>query len=333
MLYGAPHDHETYSLGSSGHGRIVVPAKERISHAEFLLRRNIRGIRIYGKTPDGSEVGMLRILTLLDDKAGERKCVENRHGLCYLVQYDGHTVIFDTGPDDTALKNAFALGEDIRKAEATVISHSHYDHATGFKYFIESGLAAKKLFIGPDFFQEKYSCDLAKHANLSAGYNENYLISHGIFPTTVTDEVEVFPGFRLYCAFERRNSCETIPGKYVRRTPSGFVKDDFHDEIAAAIETSKGLVVLVGCSHPGILNIAESITERSKKHIHAIFGGTHLKNSEEARIRETIGGLEDMGVSILGLSHCSGDAVDSMLRCRTKISSCHLAVADEFFFD
>jgi hypothetical protein len=62
----------------------------------------------------------------------------------------------------------------------------------------------------------------------------------------------------------------------MKATDNGIVADDFADEICLVMETAKGLVVLVGCSHPGILNMISTIHERLHKPIYGVIGGTHL---------------------------------------------------------
>ena len=71
--------------------------------------------------------------------------------------------------------------------------------------------------------------------------------------------------------------------------------DDFDEEVAVAVETSKGLVIPSGRSHSGILNIVNTIQERSGEKVYAVIGGFHLLDADEATIQETIDPLQRAG--------------------------------------
>ncbi len=73
------------------------------------------------------------------------------------------------------------------------------------------------------------------------------------------------------------------------------------------IDTYKGLVVLVGCSHVGIINILNSISKTLNRRIYAVLGGTHLIRCDENRINKTIEAFNELDISAIGLSHCTGE--------------------------
>ena len=92
-----------------------------------------------------------------------------------------------------------------------------------------------------------------------------------------------------------------------------MVEDEFPDEVCLVIEDVKGLIVIAGCSHPGILNMIESVRERFGKPVYAVFGGSHLVEADEARLAETMKILGDMGIAIAGFNHCTGDVAQECL--------------------
>ena len=131
--------------------------------------------------------------------------------------------------------------------------------------------------------------------------------------------------------FPRIHDFETIPARFVRRTAEGFVQDDFPDEICLALQGEHGLIVLVGCSHPGILNMVAHISSVLNQPVEAVYGGTHLMEADESRIEKTVDTLKAYGVKTLGLSHCSGDAACRMLTSRSDVVSCWLGAGDTVF--
>ena len=78
---------------------------------------------------------------------------------------------------------------------------------------------------------------------------------------------------------------------------SEYTKDSFTDEIAVALDTEQGIVVIVGCSHPGIMNILRTIEKRSGKKICGVVGGTHLMEADGERLRKTIDDLKEMNIN------------------------------------
>ena len=277
---------------------------------------------------------MLHITALMDNKATENKALIAEHGLSFFVAYQGLRLLFDCGSGSHTLDNAHRLGIDLTDLDAVILSHSHYDHAGGYRDLVEQGLGSSRLYTGAGFFEPKYAVMGARYSNLSCGFDADFLRQHKIDHHVVPDAKEIFPGVWLISGFPRTHDFETIPARFVRRTAGGtFRQDDFGDEVCMALEIDGGLAVLVGCSHPGILNMTNHISRLLQKPIRAVFGGTHLVEANDARIDLTIRTLQDMGLEILGLSHCSGDAADCAICARTEIRGCHLGSGDCIFFD
>ena len=186
------------------------------------------------------------------------------------------------------------------------------------------------LYTGKGFFEKKYSKrDALKMTDLSSGFNEVSLRQNGIFHHEVGEMTEVSDGIMLFSSFERKYAFETVPSRFVKEKDDGeIVQDDFEDEVSMAIDTEKGLVLIVGCSHPGILNIASTVHERTGKDIYAVFGGTHLLEADDERVERTVSELSSMGVKILGLMHCTGEKAEALIREKHPGLSTHLAPGD-----
>jgi len=276
---------------------------------------------------------MVRITALMDNKPSEHKALVNEHGLSYLVEGDHGSFLFDCGSGSNAWYNAHRLGLSLENLDAVIISHSHYDHAAGYRDLIEYNMGSDLLYTGPRFFEPKFAYDGVKYTDLSAGFDQAFLDENGIRREEVTDITTIAPGIYLIGTFPRVHNFETIPARFVRRTDSGFVHDDFGDEICMAIDIGGKLVILVGCSHPGILNMVQRVHEALQLPVHAVFGGTHLVEADEGRVETTVDRLQAMGLEILGLSHCSGDLAEDCI-CRSgRVTSCHMSVGCCMFLD
>lgn len=273
---------------------------------------------------------MVRITALMDNVRSENKALTAEHGLSYLLEWDGHSLLFDCGAGDAPLRNAHRLGRRLQGLDAVVLSHSHYDHAAGYRDLIEAGLGSRVLYTGPCFFEPKFARDGVRYTDLSAGFDESFLAGNGITHRVVEGQCEIAPGVFLVGGFARTHAFETIPERFVRQTPDGFVPDDFADEICLALAAGDGLAVLVGCSHPGILNMIEQVHAVLGRPVRAVFGGTHLAEAGQERIDATVKGLRALGLETLGLGHCSGEAAECAVRA-AGANGCHLAAGDCIF--
>lgn len=275
----------------------------------------------------GSE--MIRIRTLLDNVGTEHKTIVAKHGLAMYVETETLKLIFDCGPDVTAVDNARLMDTPIQEADYVILSHSHYDHSGGYPDFVKSNVKGI-LYTGPDYFEPKYAYDGVKYTYLGAGFNEEFLDENRIAHKVCRGTIQLAKDCWIFSDFPRKYEFETIPERFVRGQLPNTKRDDFSDEVCLAVDTAKGLVVVVGCSHPGILNMLEHIYETLQRPIYAVLGGTHLVEANEQRIEQTIKKMKDMGLKIIGLSHCSGEKAECAANSDEDIYSCHLGVGDCF---
>ena len=106
--------------------------------------------------------------------------------------------------------------------------------------------------------------------------------------------------FSIHTYYEKRNS------RFYIKENDTYLPDDFDDEISLGIITQKGLVVIVGCSHIGVVNILKTISKKMDMPIYALVGGTHLIEADESRTAQTIKAFRQMDIRLLAVSHCTG---------------------------
>lgn len=271
---------------------------------------------------------MLRVTALMDDRPSGNRALTAEHGLAFWVETGDLRFLFDCGASDGTIRNARRLGVPLEKAAFTVCSHSHYDHAAGFRDLAGRGLGGRTLITGPGFWERKYAFDGLKYTDLSAGFGPEFLAVHRIEHRVCEGVLPLTESCWLVGDFPRVHAWETIPRRFVRGQPGAARPDDFSDEICLAADTPRGLAVLVGCSHPGILNMVTRVHKALGRPVYGVFGGTHLVEADEARIRATLEELRGMGLQVLGLSHCSGAAAEELLQADGRLTACHLAAGD-----
>ncbi|MFA6784872.1 MAG: MBL fold metallo-hydrolase [Sphaerochaeta sp.] len=247
------------------------------------------------------------ITTLIENTLGEHLGLHTEHGLSFLVETEDSTIIFDSGQSDAFLENATKLHKDLSKVNHVVLSHGHYDHSGGFRSFVETFPASKfTLWTGKGFFEGKYAKFNASYQYLGNDFDETYLLKHHIPHQTVLEKQEIAKGVWAVTKFDKVHLQETIHPRFVLHQNGEWIKDDFSDEVLLVLESAKGLIVLVGCAHPGILNMLSTVKRLFNQNIYALLGGTHLVEADEVRVNETIRQFSEERIEVLGISHCSG---------------------------
>lgn len=271
---------------------------------------------------------MIKITALIEDRPPENPAFLAEHGLSYYIQYNGLSLLFDCGQTEKFLYNAAACGIELSGLDAVVLSHSHYDHAGGFPALADNGIGNAVLYTGAHFFDAKYALKEGHCADLSCGFDREFLNGKKICHREVSDIQQIFPGVWLVSGFPRVYPFETVPERFLLKTEAGFFHDDFRDEVCIVLETGDALAVLVGCSHPGILNMLTHIQKELGKPVWAVFGGTHLVEADNPRIQSTIAHLEKLGIKILGLNHCTGQAAEDAIQLWGNFQVYHLCSGD-----
>ncbi len=249
------------------------------------------------------------ITTLMDNHALSGSSLVAEHGFSCLVELPHTTVLLDTGTTGAFVENARLLGKDLSKVKHIVISHGHYDHAGGLCPFWEQEEHARPvLWTGKGFMDPKYSVKDNEHRYTGIDFDQQYIESHDIPWRTVTEDmVEIENGVWVVTNFERTHKIEKLNSHFQVVRDGIEVLDEFHDEVMLVVQSSKGLVLIVGCSHPGILNMVCTVRSRFLSHIYALIGGIHLVHASEERIDEVVSTLDSFGIDRIGVSHCTGD--------------------------
>ncbi|HHT64951.1 MAG TPA: MBL fold metallo-hydrolase [Clostridiales bacterium] len=251
---------------------------------------------------------MSTITTLIENSGSEHHSLETEHGLSFFITTPELPLIFDCGATSRFISNAARLHINLNQADLVICSHSHYDHCGGYSDLIKN-FGVKRLITGNSFFEPKFAYNGKKYTYLGAEFGIELLQENNILHETCKDLMQISNDCWIIGNFNRTNAMETIPDRFVRQTSHGYVMDDFSDEVSLAVKSGEGLAVIVGCSHPGILNILETIHERLSKPITSVWGGSHLVEADDNRIAYTISKMKKLGVRRIGFSHCSGTRI------------------------
>lgn len=238
-------------------------------------------------------------------------------GYAALVEVDGRRILFDTGAHaDVVLRNAADLGIDLSTVEDVVISHNHSDH-TGGLIALRRAMMAKnpatlsRVHVAAGIFEPRLAADGRDQNGLSplqadvAALGGHFVVHDG--------PMEIAPGVWFTGPVPRPHAeANWNPGVKLRRA-GGLVEDNVPEDAALVFATDDGVVILTGCGHAGIMNLADdarAITGDAR--LLAVSGGLHLFAQPEAVLAETARRLA--GLRYLLAAHCTG--IEATLRLR-----------------
>lgn len=254
----------------------------RLFAAPVFLALFLHGLNAQ-PTPPPAEPRAGVQLTILCDNSVARPDVKAVWGFSCLVKAHGHTVLFDTGADSGVLKdNLAALQIDPAKIEAVILSHYHDDHTRG-----APGL-------GPQQGTHAYTPEsFAHHPE-----EEATLHAAGLELSTVSGPTTLYAGITV-----------DAPLPFTESDPPGLAAEQ-----SLTIDTPDGLVVIVGCSHPGIVALLEQVKHRTNRPLYLVIGGFHLFDRSAAEVLAIATTMQSLGVMNVSATHCTGEAAAAIFR-------------------
>ncbi len=207
-------------------------------------------------------------VTILYDNYVHTPETKGDWGFACLIEGTEKTILFDTGTrPDILWHNLRILDIDIDKVEAIVISHNHGDHTGGLSSFLE-----KKSGV-PVYFP-------------------------GSFPESFAQEVQG-AGAQVHRVSDPVAVCENV-------WLTGDMPGPAHEQ-GIILNTSRELVVITGCAHPGIADMVERARRILNKDVYLVFGGFHLMEKSKPEVEDIVERFKKAGVKKCGATHCTGE--------------------------
>ncbi|MBN2590724.1 MAG: MBL fold metallo-hydrolase [Sedimentisphaerales bacterium] len=229
------------------------------------------------------------------------------HGLSLWIEYKGKKILFDTGQSNAVISNAKKTGIDLASTDAVVLSHGHYDHTGGLSDTLDIAKKAE-IYLHPLAIEPKFSQKASdvKYIGMPDSAKKVIESRHVIWTAT---PVTLFSGMVITGQVPRVNNYEDVGGDFFLdencQEPDGLLDDQ-----TLFIESSKGLIVVFGCAHSGVVNILDYISKLTGcKKVYAVIGGMHLLNASQRRIKNTVETFKKYEVQKLIPLHCTGQKV------------------------
>ena len=250
-------------------------------------------------------------ITVLYDAFGRNASLKKDWGFSALIEMGGKRILFDTGNNSKIFgHNVKAKEVDLTNLDFVVMSHRHGDHIGGLNYLLSVNpnvliYAPKENFgvfgasLPGTFYRQNKS--LPPDMRYFDGEPPETLSFGTPWPqgkfTWISESTEVSPGFHLFM----------LKGSW------GVDLDVM--EISLAIDTPQGIVLIVGCSHPTIEKIVETVKAEIDKPIYLVLGGLHLLPAKDEEAQRIATALHDKwGIQWIAPDHCTGEPAFEILK-------------------
>jgi len=243
-------------------------------------------------------------ISILVDNCAHTRGILAEHGLSLLVEHDGIKILFDTGQSDVIVSNAETLGIELNEIDAIVLSHGHYDHTGGLPAILER-CGQTQIYAHPGIFTERYSKDTVGRKDVGISFDREQIPD--AYLKTNTKPVEIFKNVWLTGEVPRINTFEPAERGFLTIKDNKMATDLIMDDQSMFIQSDKGLIIILGCSHAGVVNILDYITKiTAQQRIYAIIGGMHLRQADDMSIQLTTDAFMALEVQKLIPIHCTG---------------------------
>ena len=239
----------------------------------------------------------MRIVTLVENTSCSDS-IKAEHGLSLYIETQCHKILFDMGQSGAFARNAQMLGVDISKVDFAVLSHGHYDHGGGLETFLRLNEKAP-VYLHRSAFGDHFN-GTQKYIGLdqSVKHHSRLIFTEG--------KIQIAPGIELFDC-NHRYWCFDSYG--LNRMKDGeYIPDDFCHEQYLQITEGEKSILISGCSHKGIVNIAEYFRPQ------VLIGGFHLNKLEDTEKLRSIAQRLMAADMRYYTGHCTGDKQFSVMK-------------------
>ena len=248
-----------------------------------------------------------KITALVENTVAQSgKKLIGEHSLSFYIETQNNKILFDTGQNLAISNNAQVLGIDLSLIDTVILSHGHYDHTGGLKSLLECNRDFR-LYAHPDVFGQKVKGAEDDFKYIGIPVDKHFLEEKGIDIKLDRNPAQICPGIMTTGEIPLENDFEGLESVFYIKNENGVVADTLADDQAVILDMDKGVTVLLGCSHRGVINTLNRVVKLTgKKRIHALLGGLHLGKASDAKLSKIMDHLRGFRLEKIRVGHCTG---------------------------
>jgi len=261
-------------------------------------------------------VDKVKIISLVNNSPKYDTYLKGCFGVSFWIEVQSGNkkkiILFDVGPIvEPLIYNAKMLGLNLAHVDMIVLSHCHFDHTAALSGVISEIGHQVPIFAHPDIFRPNFVLkpEFMNYAMVCENSKENIERLGGYF-ILCKSPIEPFPGVLITGEVERTTPFEEHGGVSCLTIDKigSLVPDRLQDDFSLVINVAqKGLVIITGCGHSGVVNIIKhSIKHSGIGQVEGIIGGFHLLEANQERVDSTVEAVKQFSPNWVAPTHCTG---------------------------